>query len=86
VVTQPMRANRHGVAMDLTCSSCAIESKARPLVAAGGPGPRKDTAIVLPTQKVSVTLVADHPGIWMMHCHNTYHQEAGMVTSLNYAT
>ncbi|WP_139829506.1 multicopper oxidase domain-containing protein [Mycobacterium gastri] len=20
----------------------------------------------------------------MMHCHNTYHQEAGMMTSLNY--
>ena len=29
-----MRPNRHCVAMDLTCSSCAIESKARPLVAA----------------------------------------------------
>jgi hypothetical protein len=29
-----MRPNRHCVAMDLTCSSCAIESKARPLIAA----------------------------------------------------
>ncbi|MCW2688097.1 MAG: multicopper oxidase, type 2, partial [Mycobacterium sp.] len=30
---------------------------------------------------------ADKPGIWMMHCcHNTYHQEAGMMTSLNYVT
>jgi len=35
---------------------------------------------------VSIQLIADNPGIWMMHCHNTYHQEAGMMTSLNYAT
>jgi FtsP/CotA-like multicopper oxidase with cupredoxin domain len=52
----------------------------------GSPGPRKDNAIVLPKQQVSVTLIADNPGIWMMHCHNTYHQEAGMMTSLNYTT
>jgi multicopper oxidase len=50
----------------------------------GSPGPRKDTAIVLPMQKVSVNLIADNPGVWMLHCHNTYHQEAGMMTSLNY--
>ena len=52
----------------------------------GSLGARKDTAIVLPRQKVSVALVADNPGIWMLHCHNTYHQEAGMMTSLNYTT
>jgi FtsP/CotA-like multicopper oxidase with cupredoxin domain len=52
----------------------------------GSPGPRKDTVIVLPMQTVSVTLIADNPGVWMMHCHNTYHQEAGMMTSLNYTT
>jgi multicopper oxidase len=52
----------------------------------GSPGPRKDTVIVLPKQKVSVTLVADNPGIWMLHCHNTYHQEAGMMTTLDYTT
>jgi FtsP/CotA-like multicopper oxidase with cupredoxin domain len=28
----------------------------------------------------------DNPGTWMLHCHNTYHQEAGMMTSLNYTT
>jgi FtsP/CotA-like multicopper oxidase with cupredoxin domain len=50
----------------------------------GSRGARKDTTIVLPHQKVSVTLVADNPGIWVLHCHNTYHQEAGMMTSLNY--
>ncbi|MCV7351605.1 multicopper oxidase family protein [Mycobacterium parmense] len=50
----------------------------------GALGPRKDTTIVLPMREVSVALVADNPGIWMMHCHNTYHQEAGMMTTLNY--
>jgi len=52
----------------------------------GSPGPRKDTVIVQPRQKVSATLAADNPGIWMMHCHNTYHQEAGMMTTLDYTT
>ncbi len=50
----------------------------------GSPGARKDTAIVLPRQNVGVALLADNPGIWMLHCHNTYHQAAGMMTSLNY--
>jgi len=52
----------------------------------GSSGARKDTAIVLPKQQVSAALIADNPGIWMLHCHNTYHQEAGMMTSLNYMT
>jgi FtsP/CotA-like multicopper oxidase with cupredoxin domain len=52
----------------------------------GSPGARKDTAIVLPMRSVSVTLVADNPGIWMLHCHNAYHQEAGMMTSVEYTT
>jgi FtsP/CotA-like multicopper oxidase with cupredoxin domain len=50
----------------------------------GNLGARKDTVIVLPKQKVSAVLVADNPGTWMMHCHNTYHQEAGMQTRLDY--
>lgn len=51
----------------------------------GSPGPRKDTVIVLPMQNLSVSFVADNPGVWMLHCHNTYHQEAGMMTSVNYS-
>ena len=27
-------------------------------------------------------LVADNPGTWMLHCHNTYHQAAGMMATL----
>lgn len=50
----------------------------------GTPGPRKDTVIVKPMQAVAVRLVADNPGIWMLHCHNGYHMGAGMMTTLNY--
>ncbi len=39
---------------------------------------------MLPMQQLRVSFVADNPGEWMLHCHNTYHQEAGMMTSLNY--
>jgi multicopper oxidase len=49
-------------------------------------GARKDTAIVLPMRQARAVLVADNPGIWMLHCHNAYHQEAGMMTSLNYVS
>ena len=50
----------------------------------GSPGARKDTVIVLPGRKVNAVLVADNAGTWLMHCHNTYHQFAGMQTLLNY--
>jgi FtsP/CotA-like multicopper oxidase with cupredoxin domain len=50
----------------------------------GSLGARKDTVIVLPMQKLTVDVVADNPGEWMLHCHNAYHQEAGMMTSLSY--
>ncbi|MET7903585.1 multicopper oxidase family protein [Streptomyces sp. NPDC005355] len=47
-------------------------------------GPRKDTTILLPHQKVSVDFDADNPGLWMVHCHNVYHSESGMMTILGY--
>lgn len=50
----------------------------------GGSGPRKDTAIVLPKKKLSVVFDADNPGQWMLHCHNAYHGEAGMMTNVAY--
>lgn len=52
--------------------------------AAGGQGPRKDTVLVPPMGMVSVDLRADNPGRWMIHCHNIYHAEAGMMTRLEY--
>lgn len=47
-------------------------------------GPRKDTAMVLPGQTLPVFFDADNPGLWMVHCHNVYHAEAGMMAVLGY--
>ena len=52
--------------------------------AAGGSGPRKDTVLVPPMGGYRVDLVADNPGQWMVHCHNAYHADAGMMTRLDY--
>ncbi|WP_330461303.1 multicopper oxidase family protein [Streptomyces sp. NBC_00820] len=49
-------------------------------------GARKDTAIVLPHRKLVVDFDADNPGLWMLHCHNQYHSEGGMMTVLGYRT
>ena len=49
-----------------------------------GIGPRKDTVIVPAMGTVTVDFVADNPGQWAFHCHNIYHAEAGMLTTLNY--
>lgn len=53
-------------------------------LAGGASGARKDTAIVLPRQTLTVDFDADNPGLWMLHCHNLYHAEAGMMTVLGY--
>lgn len=50
----------------------------------GRPGVRKDTVIVAPMRTVTVDLDATNPGQWMTHCHNAYHGEAGMMTTLSY--
>ncbi|WP_369778926.1 multicopper oxidase family protein [Streptomyces sp. R33] len=59
----------------------------------GRGGARKDTALILPggtsrTKSGGGTLTvdfdADNPGLWMVHCHNVYHAEAGMMTVLGY--
>ncbi|GAA0642066.1 multicopper oxidase MmcO [Streptomyces sp. NBRC 14336] len=50
----------------------------------GDSGPRKDTSIVLPKKKLSVIFDADNPGQWMLHCHNAYHGEVGMMAVVAY--
>ena len=52
----------------------------------GAAGARKDTTIVRPKEAVSVEFVADNPGQWMIHCHNNYHQEGGMMLTMSYVT
>lgn len=51
---------------------------------AGGSGPRKDTVLIPPMGGVNVDFAATNPGNWMIHCHNAYHAEAGMMTRLEY--
>ena len=54
------------------------------VVTPDGVGPRKDTTIVRAGQDVAVDFLADNPGQWMLHCHNLYHQTAGMMTTVSY--
>jgi FtsP/CotA-like multicopper oxidase with cupredoxin domain len=50
--------------------------------AVAGGGARKDTVVVRARQRVTVDFDATNPGRWMVHCHNAYHAEAGMMTLL----
>ena len=52
--------------------------------ALAGTGVRKDTVIIAPMRYLDVDLDADNPGQWALHCHNIYHAEAGMMTTLSY--
>ena len=49
-----------------------------------GRGPRKDTVNVLPMTTTVVEFDANNPGQWLAHCHNVYHGELGMMTSVSY--
>ena len=48
------------------------------------PGAVRDTVLVPPRTTVKVVFDADNPGLWAYHCHNLYHMEAGMFTTLVY--
>lgn len=54
------------------------------LASGKGPGARKDTVMVRPMEIVEVDFQTDNPGQWLVHCHNTYHGESGMMTVLSY--
>ena len=47
-------------------------------------GVRKDTVNVLPKQTLSIDFDTDNPGQWLLHCHNLYHGELGMMTVVSY--
>jgi FtsP/CotA-like multicopper oxidase with cupredoxin domain len=38
-----------------------------------------DTVLIEPKQAIDVAFVADNPGDWMLHCHVTDHQMAGLM-------
>lgn len=56
------------------------------VVTGGGPGPRKDTVIIPAGTRIVLDVEADNPGQWVLHCHNIYHAESGMVTVLSYVS
>lgn len=43
---------------------------------------RRDTVTVEPYAWVVIRVVLDNPGLWTLHCHNTWHAEAGMVMQM----
>ena len=48
-------------------------------------GPMRDTVLVPVNGRVAIAFDADNPGRWAFHCHNLYHMNAGMMTTLEYA-
>jgi multicopper oxidase len=55
-------------------------------VTGAGSGPRKDTVIVPAGSRITLDIEADNPGQWVLHCHNIYHAESGMLTVLSYVS
>jgi FtsP/CotA-like multicopper oxidase with cupredoxin domain len=47
-------------------------------------GAVRDTVLVPPMRTVTIAFDADNPGKWAFHCHNLYHMEAGMMTTVQY--
>lgn len=47
-------------------------------------GAMRDTVHVPAKSQVTIVFDADNPGHWAMHCHNSYHMAAGMMTSVKY--
>jgi len=50
----------------------------------GSGGLRKDTVLLRHGETMIADLIADNPGEWAFHCHNAYHLETGMFSSLRY--
>lgn len=44
----------------------------------------KDTLNMKPGETYEVAFLADNPGIWMFHCHDLHHANAGMITEVQY--
>ena len=44
----------------------------------------KDTVLIGPAERYDLELLADNPGVWMVHCHIEHHMANGMMTLLAY--
>jgi FtsP/CotA-like multicopper oxidase with cupredoxin domain len=49
-------------------------------------GAIRDTILVPGKTNVTVTLDANNPGLWYLHCHILWHLAAGMATLVQYET
>jgi FtsP/CotA-like multicopper oxidase with cupredoxin domain len=47
-------------------------------------GAVRDTVLVPPVTSVTIAFDADNPGRWAFHCHNLYHMQSGMMTTVQY--
>jgi FtsP/CotA-like multicopper oxidase with cupredoxin domain len=47
-------------------------------------GAVRDVILVPPMNAVTIAFDADNPGKWVFHCHNLYHMESGMMTTIQY--
>jgi FtsP/CotA-like multicopper oxidase with cupredoxin domain len=83
-ITQGQRVRLRFVNQTMMFHPMHLHGHTFEVVNPAGTGPRKDTSIVLPMRTVEVDLDATNPGQWMVHCHNAYHGEAGMMSVLSY--
>ncbi len=44
----------------------------------------KDTVLIAPGERYDLEVVADNPGVWMVHCHIEHHMANGMMTVIAY--
>lgn len=52
----------------------------REVLADGGLGPLRDTALIFGEERREIAFVAANPGDWAFHCHMLSHADAGMMT------
>ncbi|KAI0249053.1 Cupredoxin [Lactifluus subvellereus] len=58
---------------DPTLNPPLVEGQANPI--------RRDTVQVPPGSSVTLRIVADNPGSWLLHCHIEWHLEAGLAVT-----
>jgi FtsP/CotA-like multicopper oxidase with cupredoxin domain/plastocyanin len=44
----------------------------------------KDTVLIGPSERYDLEILADNPGVWMVHCHIEHHMANGMMTTIWY--
>jgi FtsP/CotA-like multicopper oxidase with cupredoxin domain len=49
-------------------------------------GAFRDTALVPPSETVTIMFDANNPGTWALHCHHLYHMNSGMMGTVAYTS